>query len=480
MANTIKLVAQMCAFETGRAIRIASHQQMIVQPHALVICPLAMAGEDTTIHAVAVGAIGAEPQIRVVPDPRVRDDQYDLVLWLGEIVEGYFQRCRAIGDFPQIWTSSGSAAGHLDVLADRLRFVRDNAPVQRVGALLTYATERTPIAGQQALMTMTGALSAHYATGQQDGENEHLGALLVWLDPPADGSIRRAIAMAEQEVMGVKTDPSFDRDELQPLISSYHETLKRGGAAEIQMRAKAIENALAPIVGRIYAATQRGFGFLLGQFPAAGILAELKTREAAIFENFMQARDNGLPLPYRDTPKAGAFKIVEREYAVQSMESGAIYGDAVAQARARLSGDVLSGKVCDISQTKEGRKTVHRFSIETVQANLHIRTRDTLAWLGDTRLQCVVEGVDKQGAVTKVHLRMSAGMKIFGSPNSGSEMELATPPTDWNLLGKQRQKMAKRLANTPWTHVRDAATPPHMPHSGPPPTDLLAAIEALR
>lgn len=481
MADTIKLVAQMRAFEAGRAVRVASHRQLVVQPHALVICPLAMAGEDTTIHAVAVGEIGAEPQIRVVPDPRVRDDQYALVLWLGAIIEAYFQRCRATGDFPQIWTSSGAAASHLDVLADRLRFVRDNAPVQRVGTLLTYATERAPVEGQQALMTMTGALSAHYATGQQAGEDEHLGAFLVWLDPPADGDTRRAVAIAEIEVMGVKTDPDFDRDMLQPLISRYHQTLKSGAsAAQVRMRVAAIENVLSPIVARIYAATQRGFAFLLGQFPPSGVLADLAEREADTFENFMQARDIGLPLPYRDTPKAGAFKMAEREHAAQSVESGAIYGDALAQARARLSGDILSGHVCDVTLTRVGRKSVHRFVVETAQTNLHMRQRDELAWLSNSRLRCVIEGVDKQGAVTLVQLRISAGMQSIGPPLDGAQIELAPPPPDWRALGRERGKMTSRLATPPWTHARDAALPPNATYDATPPADLLAAIENLR
>lgn len=481
MADLIKLVAQMRAFEAGRAVRVASHQQIVVQPHALVICPLAMAGEDTTIHAVAVGEIGAEPEIRVVPDPRVRDDQYALILWLGTIIEAYFQRCRAAGDFPQIWASSGAAAGHLDVLADRLRFVRDNAPVQRVGALLTYATERAPVEGQQALMTMTGALSAHYATGQQQGEDEHLGAFLVWLDPPADGDTRRAVAIAEREVMGVKTDPDFDRDVLQPLVGRYHKTLKIGGStAQVQNRVAAIEDVLAPIVARIYAATQQGFTFLIGQFPRSGVLTDLAEREAATFESFMRARDDGLPLPYRDTPKAGAFKMAERQHAVQSVASGVIYGDAVAQARARLSGDILSGHVRDVTLSRVGRKSVHRFVVETGQTNLHMRQRDELSWLSDARLRCVIERIDRQGAVTRVQLRISAGMRSVGPPRDGAEIELAPPPPDWRALGRERGKMASRLATMPWTHDRDAAVPPDATHDAEPPADLLAAIEAMR
>lgn len=481
MADIIKLVARLRAIEAGRAVRVASHLQMAIQPHALVICPLAMAGEDTTIHAVAIGEIGVAPQIRVVPDPRVRDDQYELVLWLGAIIEAYYQRCRAVGVFPQIWASSGAAAGHLDVLADRLRFVRDNAPVQRVGALLTYATERYPIAGQQALMTMTGALSAHYATGQQEGEDEHLGTLLVWIEPPADGDIRRAVVAAEREVMGVKTDPDFDRDTLQPLISAYHRTLKGGAsAAQMQLRIAAIENELIPIVTRIYDATQRGFDFLRGQFASSGLLTDLVQREADSFENFMQARDDGLPLPYRDTPKAGAFKMAEREHAAQSMKSGAIYGDSFARAQACLSGVILVGLVRDVTATKVPRKTVHRFVVETKQSNLHMRQGEELAWLGDVRLKCVIEGVDRQGDASRVSMRISAGMKCVGAPQDGVHIELGPSPPDWSQLLRERAKMRDRLATTPWTHSRDAAPPPQAAHEAPAPADLLAAIEALR
>ena len=244
----------------------------------------------------------------------------------------------------------------------------------------------------------------------------------------------------------------------------------------------AIENALTPIVARIYDATQRGFAecFLLGQFLASDMLADLAEREAYIFESFMQARDEGLPLPYRDTPKAGAFKIAEREHAAQSVESGAIYGDAVAQARARLSGGILSGRVCDVTLTRVGRKNVHRFVVETVQTNLHMRQRDELAWLVDTRLRCVIEGVDKQGTLTRVQLRISAGMRSIGPPRDGTEFELAPPPPDRGRLGRERAKMASRLATAPWTHKRDAALPPDAAHEAMPPADLLAAIEALR
>lgn len=481
MIDPITLIGRLRAFETGRAVRAASHLQVAIQPHALVICPLAMAGEDTTIHAIAIGPIGDPPQIRVVPDPRVRDEHYALITWMGEIIESYYQERRQRKEFPQIWVSSGAAAAHLDILADRLRFTRDAPAIQRTGALLTYVTERLPVAGQQALITATGALSAHYCTGQQEAEDEHLGTFLAWLDPPADTDIWRAVEIAERQVMGVKTDPEFDRSELQPLLSAYNRARKEGAdVAQLRRRSRAIEDNLAPIVVAIYDAVQRALGYLQNQLPPAGVLAEFVSCEANEFESFMQARDAGYPLPYRDKPKAGAFKISERELAVQNAELGALYGDRVAQARARLAGKIITGICANATVTRtRPRKFVHRFDIETAQTNLHLRSGDELALLRDPRLRCAVEDVHREGAVTRVSLRVTAGMQSVGTPRNGASIDLAPPPPSWFWLGKMRGKMAARLAETPWTHA-GVAPPPQSEPSVARPANLLAAVERLR
>ena len=205
------------------------------------------------MHALAVGRVGALAAVRVVPDPRVRDDHYELLTWLGNKLEAYYAECLQAGDFPQIWAASSGAAGHLDILADRLRFTRDNIPVQRAGNLLTYATERAPVAGQQALMTATSALSLHFRTGQPEGEDEHLGALLTWMEPPTNVDFRTALRLAEREVMGVKTDPEFDRIYLQPLVAAFGKARRSGaGEAELHGRAAQIEDLLRPIVLCIY------------------------------------------------------------------------------------------------------------------------------------------------------------------------------------------------------------------------------------
>src|ERR1700722_3250038 len=141
MADFLSLVARIRAFEAGRAVRVATQRQVVLQPHALVLCTLAMAGEDTTVHAVAVGKVGKPAQVRVVPDPRIRDDHYALFDWLLSIVEPYFLKCRERSDFPQIWVSSGAGVAHLDTLADRLRYNQHHAAARRLGELLSYSTE---------------------------------------------------------------------------------------------------------------------------------------------------------------------------------------------------------------------------------------------------------------------------------------------------------------------------------------------------
>jgi hypothetical protein len=480
MSDIMDLIGRLRAYRNGRAVRSATHCQVTIADHAMVIAPLAMAGEDTTIHAIAIGRVGGRPQIRVVPDPRMRDEHYGLIEWFGREIEAYFAACRAAGEHPQLWVSSSAAAGHLDILADRLRFTRDAPAIKRTGELLTYATERMPVAGQLALMTATGALAAHYSTGQQEGEDEHLGAFLTWLNPPKNVDIARAVELAERDVMGVKTNPEFDRTELQPLVSAYNRARsEKAKPAELRRRAAAIEAKLSPLVTAIYNAVQRALGYLR-DLPPAGALADLTAREREEFLDFMDARDNDMPLPYRDTPKSGAFKLAARELAASNVDAGALYGDDMALARGRLDGTVLSGRLTNHTAQKVPRTKIHRFDVETAQTNLHHRAGDEIALVADPRLRCVVEGVRRAGATTTVSLRVTAGMRAVGVPAVGVIVDVAPPPPDWGRIWLSRRQMSKRLSVTPWTHSAGEQPPAQARPKVARPNDLAGAVERLR
>ena len=66
----------------------------------------------------------------------------------------------------------------------------------------------------------------------------------------------------------------------------------------------------------IYEATQRAVAKLGGSgLPPLPDLPVMEAREAAEFESFMRARDAGIPLALRDSPKAAAFGLAGREQA---------------------------------------------------------------------------------------------------------------------------------------------------------------------
>lgn len=480
MPRELDLIPRLLAFQRGRAVRHATHLQVAVRPDALVVCPLAMAGEDTTVQVVAWGGRGEPPVVRFVPDPRHRDDQYALFADFGAAIERHFLACRAAGTHPQLWVSSAPVAAHLDTLADRLRYSRDDARVRRFGELLSYATERYPVAGQQALLTATGALRLHWATGQTEGEDEHLAALLTWIAPPVGRDVLKAVGEAALVPMGVKTDPQFDRETLEPLVTAYNEARRAGaGRAELARHADQIGAALQPVVLHIFDATQRALQILAGMpLPPLPDLPQLERRESQEFASFMDSRDAGYGLTLRDGPKASAFKLSAREDAAQNLEAARLVGDSLARASGRLTGRIVVGTVARSRATKVGpHQTRYEFELHSTQRVLHLRVRDELCWLEDPRLRVVVTRVQRSGSSAIVSVQIAKGQRAVGLPREGSRLELVPGIPDWEWLWRLRGHLSRRLAVTPWTHT-DGPSP--TAPARPAPLDPLAAVEALR
>jgi hypothetical protein len=480
MADSISLVARLLAFQSQHAVPIVSQRQLVLQPHALVLCTLAMAGEDTTVHAVAVGRVGEPAQVRVVPDPRIRDDHYALFEWLADRVEPYFLWCREQGDFPQIWVSSGAGIAHLDTLADRLRYNQHNSRARRLGELLSYSTERSPVSGQQALLSATGALRLHFATGQQEGEDEHLGALLTWVHPPAGQDVQTSVEFAERQPMGVNTDPEFDATRLAPRLADYNAARRREAPPkEMAQRAALITQMLSPIIEPIYAAVQRAYVDLQNfSKRESDVVSALRRIESQRFEYFMRARDADMHLPYRDKPKGAAFRIAEREHMVEVTEVAAIHSDSAARARAFLRGDILRGTVIRADAEKVPHRSIYRVEVRTQQRFLRIRPRDTLASLADGRLRFQVIRSHRRGKWTIVALTITAGMKCLGCPEVGTVVELGPQAPDWDHGRRERSQMSERLAVAPWTHTTELPAAA-APREGVRPANLVADVEGL-
>jgi hypothetical protein len=478
MADLVHVAARLRALQHGQAVPIVSQRQLVIQPHARILTLIAMAGEDTSVHAAALGRFGHPPELRVVADPRRRDDQYDLLRWLLPYFEQYYAECLAGGSFPQIWVSSVGALSHLDTLADRLRFT-DEEEIKRLGTLWTYAGERSPVAGQQALISATTALRAHYATGQQEAEDEHLGSLLTWIEPPVGRDIWAAVATAESQPMAVKTDPQFDSLELQPAVSDFNSARSAGDASASAFHHARTQQKLEGVIRPIYAATQRAIALLtVPRWKPNPGLDTLADQEAREFARFMAGLDAGVRLPYRDKPKAGAMKIVARERAVSNLEADMLRHDHAAREKGVVSGSVLRARVTDIREERLGpRLFEYEILLSSQQASLHLRSDDVLWTLDDPKISLRIDHVERRGAVTEVRGMVLHGKNAVKRMSPGITLDFGPEAPNWQHIGKEMSQMSQRLTLEPWTHG-DTMPPPNPVKRSMPP-DLLAAVEDI-
>lgn len=469
------------AYRSGRAVLRTATQRVVIQPHARVLCPIAMSGEDTTIHIIAYGHVNANPSFLSVPDPRNRDAQYRLFARMGGYLDRYFTACWRANTYPQIWVSTGSVAGHLDVIADRLRFSGYEVMAKRFGELLYYFTERYPIDGQQSLHDAASVLSRHWAIPQDEAENQHLLTVLTAISPPLGTNLMAAIARAEEIPMAANTNPEFDNIVLAPLVGDYNRARREGASlAVLELRAKLIETELKTVAGPIYRATRRAIELLRAQsLPALPALDEMERREKDIFSRYMNYLDSGGRLPRTDRPKAAAFGLTTREDAAQNLRAALVEGDRVERAKARLRGHVLTGEVAGGRRLRiSPYRSRYIFRLRSRQAALPIRLGDELYWCDDPRLRVLVARIKRVGGQTHVTLELLGGMKAVGLPAVGTSMDFTHCVADWNRLWQSRDKLKRRLAVTPFTH--DSTPLSGGSTASASPADPLAEVEALR
>lgn len=475
MADLLHVAARLRALENSQAVPIVSQRQVVIQPHAKILTLLSMAGEDTSVHAAAFGGFGEPAQVFVVADPRRRDDQNALLRALLPPFEAYYAQCRADETFPQIWVSSAGALGHLDTLADRLRFT-DEPEIRRLGELWTYAGERSPVAGQQALISASGALRLHYATGQQEAEDEHLLTLLTWIEPPRGRDIFAAVAAAEETPMGVKTDPFFDSSSLQPAITDFHNAQSDGERAHHQTR---VQHLLEGVIRPIHTATQRAIAILSHpRWHENPALDDLAQQESGEFERFMRHRDEGRYLPYKDSAKAGAMRIAARERAVDNVEAGMLRHDAAARERGVVKGSVLRGQLVGVHEHHLGpRQFEYDLVLASHQDGLHLRLGDDLWLLDWPNLSLHITEIERRGPFTWVTGRVGTGKNAAKRMSAGPTLDFGPGAPNWRRLGQQLVQMDSRMAHVPWTHGGDL--PPAFPSRLAMPANLRAAVESL-
>ncbi|MGC5661556.1 hypothetical protein ACN261_14300 [Micromonospora sp. WMMD723] len=374
--STLRALAKAQALAAGVAQPVATVRHLHLAQRPLVLVPLAMAGEAHAPLAALVGTDPADARLLVVPQPRNRDQRFRFVTELAATVLPWLDGFRGVSeavavdrgrdvryryaDAPQLWVPNPAGITFLRLLGRSTRFRRPDGEypvhpaVPLLGRWLTFFAERAEQPGSSALLAMTDALTLHWATGQSAVEDQHLPALLGWIDPPAGSTGVEAAARAEDPAVcppaGPATDPEFDNEALAPAMAAWA-AADDDPAARDEAYAELVRllrGQLAPTWELMW----RGLGLLDGLPPGARVAGRWAGDRDA-FTGYAEHLDaDGGPQPRHDGAVAAAVRLHRLERAATSYAVQRAYDDPLVMAEHRLAGEAF---VADVTLADPGR-----------------------------------------------------------------------------------------------------------------------------
>jgi len=405
--SLITTLARLEAVSRDRAQPAATVRHRHLSDRPLVFVPLTTAGEAGAPLGALVGTDRDAPRLLVVPQPRDRDLRFAFLAELADVVlpyvDSYGEAVEAAertetdpetgkrvkvevelcADAPQLIVPSRAGVELVRLLGRSMRFRRTaeedpQAPfpapprVPLLGRWLTHFGERARVPGSSLLLAMTDVLSRHWATGQSSLEDQHLGALLAWIDPPegrggAEAARERELARdADGQLLyppaGPATDPAFDNKLLAPAIEAYDRARSALAAAEDGVEADARLGELTAAERRVrdlvesrtlptWRAVWQGLD-LLRELPEGAHVAERWTRDRWSYTGHRERVLAGEPpQPRRDDPVTAATKLATREREQARLEAQEALDDPLVMAARRLSGEAFAGEVTDVVMT---------------------------------------------------------------------------------------------------------------------------------
>src|SRR6266567_4402389 len=177
--TTLTSLARGLAVENGHAELIRTVRHVHVSDRPLVFIPLQLAGEASAPLAALAGDDRDKPRLLTVFEPRNRTERFEFAATLAtEVILPYIDGHaagepgdkEAYPDAPQILVPNLAGVKFARLLGRSTRFRR--------------AQGEWAVPASAALLPLTSALAAHWATGQSAAEDQNLAALLAWIAPP--------------------------------------------------------------------------------------------------------------------------------------------------------------------------------------------------------------------------------------------------------------------------------------------------------
>ncbi|MCS0605300.1 hypothetical protein NX794_29435 [Streptomyces sp. LP11] len=507
--SLITTLARLEAVDSGCARAAATVRHRHLSDRPLVFVPLITAGEAGAPLGALVGTDRDAPRLLVVPQPRDRDLRFTFLAELADVIlpylDSYAQSVEAAertetdpetgkrvkvetelcADAPQLIVPSRAGLDLVRLLGRSTRFRRTaeqdpEAPypapprVPLLGRWLTHYGERARVPGSSLLLALTDLLSRHWATGQSGLEDQHLGALLAWIDPPAGTSGAEAARRAELArdaagqllcpPAGPATDPAFDNKLLAPAFERYDRARTALAAAEDPVEAderlaaltvaeRAVRELVESRTRPTWDAVWRGLD-LLWALPEGARVAERWTRDRWSFTGH---RDRVLagepPQPRRDDAVTAANKLATREREQARLEAQEALDDPLEMAGRRLAGEAFAGEVTDVVMAySEGRRPSPR-PLVTVRTDDEPRLAErakVFRSLGGRPQSAEFAGyADGGGLVLRILDKMGRGKE----PEPGSVPEKGDRVCF--TLFEHEQRGGAKLPDpeeTPWTH----------------------------
>ncbi|MFJ6749800.1 MULTISPECIES: hypothetical protein [unclassified Streptomyces] len=491
--SLIETLARMEAAADGRARPLSTVRHRHLSERPLVLVPLTTAGEAGAPLGALVGTDREKPVLLAVPQPRDRTLRFAFLADLAESVLPYLDgfadtveweerketdpetgkkvpvQVELCADAPQLIVPSGAGIDFVRLLGRSMRFRRTAeqdpetpypAPphVPLLGRWFTHFGERAQVPGASLLLSMTGLLTRHWATGQSALEDQHLGALLGWIAPPPGLSGRAAAERAESardadgQLMcppaGPATDPAFDNRLLAPAMARHHAGVP---GAEDEIRAL-VEGLMRPTWDAVWQGID-----LLRELPEGARVTDRWKRDRWSYTAHRdRLRAGEPPQPKRDDAITAARKLSSREAAQAQLDAQEALDDPLVMAARRLAGEALTGVVTEVEMAfSEGRRPMPRplVTLRTPDAP-HLAERAKLYRpLADGRTQTAEFVAYAPQDTGTLVVRLTGGMGRGKEPEPGSVPE----PDDavcWTLF-EHAPRGGPELPDpedTPWTH----------------------------
>jgi hypothetical protein len=420
-ADVALLVGRLWSRRLGRALPIRSTYSVASdRPKTFGIAFIRVAGEER-VQAIAYGLIGTRPSVITICNPLARG-AHELEPFARALDE-YLAVSYSRKQLPRVWLAHPAALTVLDLLGYRYQSNRHaSEELRTMGRQCRALCEEATFPGQQVLAVASTLLMDHIITGQSAVEDQHLGALLAWVNPsqghdPATESQSRSLVPA-----AALLDQTRDKQ-----VERLRRLARKCQSSELESTNSQIRMFLEEGVAQEWSLLEeaRAAFWQLGLAPAPSRYTSRLVEESR--ERLHYLLSVGTNPPSR--PHSLALRLDTYEYTAARVEERDACCDALVRERMRKAGRVIAVRVESVEQPTPGRNPC-RLILTTDQAVLRVRPGTWLKSVDDRiqgRIVALAEGV---GSKRRIVLRLLKGVRK-GRPRVGQQFDLIdTVPFD--------------------------------------------------